>query len=419
MELITCGSLGVERSRPLHVYEFNEKDDLAIMNVLLASPWPLEFRGGVTVVLRMLGDGLNKTGAQVTYLLPTHGRKVEKFKDQNNASYRVPMRLPRIPAHPWRGWIAFFLFFPVTCARLARILVRHRTDIVNAHYFSEHWLYFLFLRRFMRFRLVVSVHGTDLEGPDGTRNLKTLERWHRQIDGMVFCSEASKRQTIGRQSRLFAKTKVILNAIDVNALPRPIPASERGDYIVCSGHLQEHKGQDILLRAFAEIADDFPHLGLELVGDGPMRDQLEALIQDPKLNGRVTLRGGLPREAALPIMQKAILTCVPSRRETFGLVLLESMAMEVPIVATRVGGIPEVVRDGTEALLSPSEDHKHLAQAIRRLLKDSQLRADLIKCARVRLFETFTSERFTRDYRCYLESLVGSNSNKQAIKRGI
>ena len=388
------------------------------MNALLASPWPLEFRGGVTVVLRMLGDGLIKTGNRVTYLLPTHGSKVEKTTDRISTSYAVPMRLPRISAHPLRGWIAFLLFFPLTCARLTRILLREQIDVVNVHYFSEHWLYFLFLRVFMRFRLVVSVHGTDLEGIDGTRNLTTLERWHRQIDGIVFCSEASRRQSVGQGSRLYQKSTVILNAIEIEALPKPVPAGECGDYIVCSGHLQEHKGQDILLRAFAEISDDFPHLRLELVGDGPMKDQLEALIQNLKLNGRVSLRGGLPREAALPIMQKAALTCVPSRRETFGLVLLESMAMEVPIVATRVGGIPEVVRDGSEALLSGSEDHKQLAQAIRRLLHDSQLRSDLIRRARARLFEMFTSERFMKDYRSYLKTLMGSNSNKQAVEHG-
>src|SRR5262249_39716276 len=143
MELIAYGSHWCRPYRRLHVYESNEEDDLAIMNVLLASPWPLEFRGGVTVVLRMLGDGLKKSGARVTYLLPTHGWKVEKPPDQGDVSYRVPMRLPRIPAHRWRGWLAFFVFFPLTCARLAQILRRHRIDIVNVHYFAEHWLYFL------------------------------------------------------------------------------------------------------------------------------------------------------------------------------------------------------------------------------------------------------------------------------------
>jgi glycosyltransferase involved in cell wall biosynthesis len=329
------------------------------------------------------------------------------------------MRLPRVPAHPWRGWIAFFLFFPLTCTRLARILVRERIDIVNVHYFSEHWLYFLFLRRVMRFRLVVSVHGTDLEGPDGGRNLNILERWSRQVDGLVFCSEASRKQTIRDRSPLYHKASVILNAIDVKNIPPPLPAGESGDYIVCSGHLQDHKGQDILVRAFAEITEDFPHLRLQLVGDGPTRGEIETLIENLNVKEKVVLRGGLPRETALPIMQKAILTCVPSRRETFGLVLLESMAMEVPIVAARIGGIPEVVRDGVEALLVAPEHHKQLAQAIRQLLKEPQLRMDLVQRARARLFEMFTSERFIEQYRCYLERVVTNNRNQQAMGRGI
>jgi glycosyltransferase involved in cell wall biosynthesis len=246
-----------------------------------------------------------------------------------------------------------------------------------------------------------------------------LERWYRQIDGIVFCSEASRGQTIAQSSALHGKTTVILNAINLREVPRAIPANERGDYIVCSGHLQEHKGQDVLLRAFAEVAEDFPNLRLELVGDGPMRAEVEALIRDLSLNGKVILRGGLPREKALPIMQRAALTCVPSRRETFGLVLLESMAMEVPIVATRVGGIPEVVRDGLEALLAPSEDHKQLAQTIKRALKESQLRIDLVTRARARLFEMFTSERFINDYRSYLERVIAGSGNQEAIGRAV
>ncbi|HYL93051.1 MAG TPA: glycosyltransferase family 4 protein, partial [Alphaproteobacteria bacterium] len=152
------------------------------MNVLLASPWPLDFRGGVTVVVRMLGRGLARSGDQVAYLVPTHGRGIQRSEDAGLPVFYVPMRLASVPAHPLRGRISFLLHFPLTCFRLAEILRRQKIDVVNAHYFTAHWIYFLFLRLFLRFRLVISVHGTDVQGSEGQKNIQRMERWQRRID---------------------------------------------------------------------------------------------------------------------------------------------------------------------------------------------------------------------------------------------
>jgi glycosyltransferase involved in cell wall biosynthesis len=282
--------------------------------------------------------------------------------------------------------------------RLARIVHREQIDVVNVHYFSNHWIYLFLLWRLLRFRLVVSVHGTDIQGPDGSENVKALEEWLPAIDAVVFCSETA-RQGIRPASTLFKKTVVILNAIDLSSLPAPLGDTERSPYLICSGHLQRHKGQDILIRAFCILAAEFPEICLEIVGDGPTRPELEALVGELRLQSRVHFHGGLPREKSIEVMKSATLTCVPSRRETFGLVLLESMALGVSIVASRVGGIPEVVREQVDAILVTPENVQELATALTHVLRQRELRLFLIANAKARVGEMFTAERLVTNYR--------------------
>lgn len=379
------------------------------MNVLLACPWPLHYRGGVTVIVQMLARGLARSGDHVCFLLPTHGKRVERTSEDDIIRYHVPMRLPVVKEHRLRSLMAFLVFLPITCLRLARIIRRERIDVVNVHYFSRHWIYFLLLRCFLRFRFVVSVHGTDVQGSEGARNVRSIELWRRYIDVIVFCSEAS-RKCLAPRSLLYNKAVVILNAMELNTIPAPVPETERAPYIVCSGHLQNHKGQDILLRAFAILRDEFKEISVKLVGEGPTRPELEDLIRELHLEKRVHLCGGVSREEALNLMRHALMTCAPSRRETFGLVLLESMALNVPVIASRVGGIPEVIREETDGLLVSAENVPELATAIRTVLREPALRARLTANAKFRVAEVFSQKAFLDNYRGLFQDISMRNS---------
>jgi glycosyltransferase involved in cell wall biosynthesis len=309
------------------------------------------------------------------------------------------MRSPVSLRQPAKGKIAFLLWFLTSCRYLAVIIRRERIQIVNAHYFLDTWMYLFFLRRFMPIKLVLSVHGSDLLGRVGTKNWAALLRNSRLIDRIIFCSAGFRRQVLSEDSHLFGKTEVILNGIELAPERKALPVESRRNAITCVAHLRHHKAQDILLRAFERLAREFPALQLELVGEGPLRGELERSIASLNLGERVKIRGAISHREALEAIRTARVFCLPSRREPFGLVLVEAMSFGTPVVATATGGIPEIIRDGIDGLLVEPDDADGLAKALGKVLGEGEVRRKLVESAAARAKEHFTLERFGADYR--------------------
>jgi glycosyltransferase involved in cell wall biosynthesis len=379
------------------------------MNVLLANPYELEATGGVTVVVRTLGDHFLLHGDHPVHLISGYRKNPAKDHAGGVPVYRVNLRPPVIAAHPLRSRIAFLLFYLPTCWRLAQIVRRERIEVVNIHYYDRCWNYFLFLKRFLDFRLVISVHGSDVLGALGPENVRWLNRKSSRLDRVLFCSEGFRRQTLPPAAALNKRSAVVLNGIDLRDLSAVSKPRKGSDSIVCVAHLREHKGQDVLLRAFRELSEEFPTLTLRFVGHGPCASALESLTRDLNLGDRVRFLGELPRDETLAEIASARIFCLPSRREPFGLVLLEAMALGVPVVGSRVGGIPEIIRSGIDGLLVEPDSPSQLAASLRLALRDETLRLSLIREGRVRVESCFTVARFFSDYRQLFASLVSSH----------
>ncbi len=382
------------------------------MNILLAAPFEMDLRGGVTIVVHNLGRQLCQRGDHIAYLEAKHGRAVEELTLDENRLYRVPMRPRKVEARPWRSRVAFLVFFPLTCWRLAKILRKEGVQVINAHYFADFCIYFLFLRHFLRFRFVVSIHGSDVLGPEGARNLRLMKRWRRSIDCVVFCSEGFRQQVLSKAPWLSGKSAVVLNGLDCDELPPPRNTKPGRKYITCVAHLRQHKGQDVLIRSFHLLGGQFLAFELDLVGDGPFRGELDKLIIELGLSERVQLHGDIPRRGALELMRNSHVMCLPSRREPFGLVLLEAMVLHTPVVATRVGGVPEIIRDGVDGLLVEPDRPEELAKALERVLVDEELRARLVENGAQRVRQRFTVARFARDYRSLLLDILAEPNHR-------
>src|SRR5262249_51575908 len=132
--------------------------------------------------------------------------------------YRIPMRSIAIEGRPLRSRLAFLLFLPFTLWTLAGILKREKIELVNVHYLSDCWVYFVLLRWFLSFRLIFSVHGSDALGVEGPRNLQLLNRWKKRIARLVFCSSGFQNQVLAPDSPLQQRSQAILNGIDVHQL---------------------------------------------------------------------------------------------------------------------------------------------------------------------------------------------------------
>lgn len=173
--------------------------------------------------------------------------------------------------------------------------------------------------------------------------------------------------------------------------------------IVC--RLVEQKGVIYALRAFSQIAEQFPNARLVIAGDGPLRRLLEAEVQTLGLQGCVRFLGW--REDAAQLMAGFDLLLVPSLWEGFGLVILEAMAQAVPVIASRVSAIPEIVVDGETGLLPLPRDVDKLAESMAMLLGDHALRGYMGMMAQERLEEHFTADHMIEQTTALYRQLLG------------
>lgn len=144
--------------------------------------------------------------------------------------------------------------------------------------------------------------------------------------------------------------------------------------IVCVARLSPEKGHAGLLQAFSELVAAGVDAELELLGDGPDAARVQALIEQHGLEGRVLLRGQVPEDVALAAMAKATVVVLASFMEGLPVVLMEALALGVPVVAPCVAGIPELVEHGVSGLTFPPGDWASLARALKQMLGDPELR---------------------------------------------
>jgi glycosyltransferase involved in cell wall biosynthesis len=220
---------------------------------------------------------------------------------------------------------------------------------------------------------------------------------HHAADRVVVPSEsvakvASQRSDIGR-----GKLEVISNAIDCSTGVSPVPhgrdarATRKVGFL---GRLDPIKRVPDLLEAMALLDEEF---GLHIFGDGAERNRIQSEIARLGLQQRVTLHGTTANpQAAIAQMDVLVL---PSQAEGFGLVLIDAMAARVPVVATNVPGIRDVVRNEQTGLLVPVGEPAELAKAIRRVTEDHALRERLVAAAFEDVQQRFSWPAVLRQYR--------------------
>ena len=164
--------------------------------------------------------------------------------------------------------------------------------------------------------------------------------------------------------------------------------------LICVARFAPQKAHDVLLRAFRGAREQEPRLKLALVGDDPFgdgRERAEALATELELGSSVRFTG--VRRDVPRLMGAADVFVMSSLWEGFGLVFLEAMSAGVPVLATRVSGVPEVVADGETGLLVPPREERPLAEGMLRLARDPELRTALGRAGRARVRERFGLDR--------------------------
>jgi glycosyltransferase involved in cell wall biosynthesis len=181
---------------------------------------------------------------------------------------------------------------------------------------------------------------------------------------------------------------------------------------IALGRLDHMKGIDVLLEAWRTVADRWPSSVLLIAGDGPEHATLERLAAAHELRG-VRFLG--QRSDVRALLWASDLMVMPSREEAMPMAALEALGCGVPVVASRVGGIPEIIRDGENGVLVPVEDPGELGRAIDGLFSDESCRESLARGA-ARLITPYGLDQFVADLEVKYRALVAGTSRAGAAR---
>ena len=296
-----------------------------------------------------------------------------------------------------------------------RLLGDRHPALIHAHFGIE-GVYALPLARRLKVPLVTTFHGFD--ATLSTAALLCSPAWayyplFRQTlarEGDLFvCASSFIRNRILALGFPEARTHVHYIGVDCQAI-QPRDPGEETPTILHVARLVAVKGTRYLIHAFAALGRRHPNLQLVIIGDGPARSSLQALAKSLGLAERVRFLGSLPHAQVLAWMRQVAMLVLPSVRtatgrvEGLGMVLLEAAATGVPVVASRLGGIPEGVVDGQTGFLVPERDADALAGRMDDLLRDPATRRRMGNEARALVERRFNIVRQTGT----LESLYDS-----------
>jgi len=239
---------------------------------------------------------------------------------------------------------------------------------------------------------------------------------YNHLDRMVlkkFNALAAVSDAVAQRLRAFGvpaeKIKIIPNGIDVPAFeraePLPLLKSEGNTVVGVVARLDMQKGFEYLLRAARGLCTMFPDLKIVIAGEGPDRTVIEDMIRQYELQSSIILAG---QQSNMPGVYAAMdIFVLPSLNEGLPMTVLEAMAASKPVLATRVGAIPSVIKDGENGLLVAPKDFEGLRNAIASLLSDPERRRRLGDQAHAWVSQNYTSEAMALKYHDMYEEVLG------------
>jgi len=299
-----------------------------------------------------------------------------------------------------------------------RLLGRRRPSLIHAHFGIE-GVSALGLAMQLEIPLVTTFHGFDatlkthamLGSPAWFRY--PLSRRKLAREGNLFlCASSFIRQKLLETGFPESRTHTHYIGVDCQTI-RPRADFEETPLILHVARLVEVKGTRYLLRAFATVARKYDRVQLLIIGDGPLRRQLHALTASLGMRDRVEFLGAVPHVAVLSWMRKAAMLVLPGvrtatgREEGLGMVLLEAAATGLPIVGSRVGGIPECMLEGKTGFLVPERDEDALARRMAELLEDPVRRHRMGAAGRALVEDRFDIDRQSAVLENFYDSLLG------------
>lgn len=297
------------------------------------------------------------------------------------------------------GFLMRAVFTVPVAAWMAAEMRRLGVEHLHAHYATHPALaaYVVHALAGIPYSFTAAAHDIYVERP-------MLEEKVRRASFVVTISEFNRRlltEVCGEDAA--RKTEVVRCGIDPSVFaPRTRRTPSNPLAIVCVASLQEYKGHRYLVDACARLKAEGVAFRCVLVGEGDRRPALEARIGELGLRDDVVLLGAQPRHRVVELLRSGDVFVLPSivtaagKMEGIPVVLMEALAMELPVVTTNISGIPELVEDGVTGLLVPQRDSGALAEALLRLQRDPELGRRLARAGRERVLRDYDVRRNER-----------------------
>jgi N-acetyl-alpha-D-glucosaminyl L-malate synthase BshA len=359
--------------------------------------------GGSGVVASELALGLAKRGHEVHIV-----------------SYAVPFRLrtfhPNVLIHEVEvASYPLFKYPPYTlglATKLAEVATEHPLDIIHAHYAVPHAVSAFLAKEILggKPKIITTLHGTDITLVGADKSFHRVIRFAIEVsDGVTAVSRYLQQRTIEEFS-IQRPIEVIYNFVDTIRCRRSPDKctrehwAPRGEKILIhASNFRPVKRVSDVVRIFARVRKEIP-AKLLLVGEGPERLFAQQLVKELKLTGDVHFLG--EQDYLESLLSCADLFLLPSEQESFGLVALEAMACEVPVLGAAVGGLPEVVVHGETGFLFPVGEIQPMAEAATELLADEEKLRSFRKSARQRAVELFDASKIIPQYEQFYHQVL-------------
>ena len=257
-----------------------------------------------------------------------------------------------------------------------------------------------------------TLHG-QLENGRAGRTDTLFERALASADWIACVSQAVLRDARRLVPEILSRSSVVYNGLaGPNIVVEPLPFTP--PRLLCLGRLIPAKGFDVALKAFSKLIRRFPHARMVIAGDGPMEQTLRQQAFDLGVEERIEFTGWIAPNKVPDLINSATMLLMPSRREGLPLVAIEAAQMARPVIATRVGGLPEIVLHDQTGLVIQPEDSNGLAGAIGNLLDNPEAAVSMGQAARQRVERDFAWNEHVDAYDSLYRRLIGE-SGRSAV----
>jgi glycosyltransferase involved in cell wall biosynthesis len=276
-------------------------------------------------------------------------------------------------------------------------------DLIHAQWTLSGMISWI-VKPFHRKPYIVSVHGSDIFQAAKIPVVRQLTRLALTSASAVIAVSKSLADAVADLGVDRSKIIILPNGVDTSQF---IPADTQNSNILFVGSLTKNKGVHYLLQAFAQIAQIFPEMRLQIIGDGSSKGEFQNQAMSLGISHRVDFFGQVPPSQVRIIMRQALMFVLPSLSEGFGVVILEAMASGIPCIGSRVGGIPDLITPDTGILVDPMNSQA-IADAMRYLLENPDKRKMMSTCARLRSIQDYdwliVAKRYIEVYKKVINS---------------